>query len=125
MIQPLGVPSYSSSESDHLECILITGMETVLDYLMRNAMNPKAENEKIIAISHGPPQPEEEQGDVKSPGETITDVVWGQVPEDDKPSMSVVEPDVLEGQRRLLEGWNQYDATGQAIAKAALESDPK
>lgn len=120
LIKPMGVPSYSSSEPNYLECILITGMETILDYLLRNAMNPKAKNGEIVAIDHGPPQPVEEQ-ETQEPEPMVDDEAWGKLPNEEKPSLSVFDPSLLDKQRRQNDGWEEYMATGQSIAKEALD----
>jgi hypothetical protein len=129
-VPPLGVPSYSSAEPDHIECILITAMEPILDYLMHSALNPNAENEHIDAVNYKRSQAEEEkpvetqqEAKAEAEAEAVDEETWNKVADEEKPSLSVLDPAVVAEQRRMRAGWDDYAKTGQSIAKEALERD--
>ena len=52
----------------------------------------------------------------------MDDAAWNKLSDNDKPGLTVLDPGVLEEQRKLNSGWIEYEETGQAIAKQALDA---
>lgn len=121
VIQALGMPTYSSGEPNHIECTFITAMSPMLDWLAFMAKNPDAENEEIVDVTAQWEFPAEEQGPYEE--NEVDDAAWNKPSDDDKPGLTVLDPGVLEDQRRRNSSWVEYEETGQAIAKQALDAD--
>ncbi|KAG9257765.1 Arb2 domain-containing protein [Emericellopsis atlantica] len=113
-IPALGVPCYSSSEPKYAECILITALEPILNYLQRNALDPTLENDQIPV----PLMPQLEGEEEGPETQELTDESWGQVAEGDKPVVEVFDPARLDHYRKQAKMWERFVKTGQAMDPA-------
>ncbi|KAL7948493.1 Arb2 domain-containing protein [Trichoderma barbatum] len=99
-IPPLGFPCVSSSESMHVETILIRARSYILSHIEHVALNPDYEN-PIITLADCP-QP------------AMTEQHWEDLPEEDKPTMSKPDPTELEKEVKQVKRWRKFQETGQA-----------
>ncbi|OAQ85078.1 arb2 domain-containing protein [Purpureocillium lilacinum] len=90
-IPNLGCPCYSSSEPCYSELILIRALPSILDYMELVAKTPSFENPPVDVIV----RPQEEEVEVEDE--------WGKIPDEEKPSISVVDQEQMLQQVKELE----------------------
>ena len=112
-INPLGVPCYSSSEPNYIECILIKALHPALSYLERSALAPGAENE-IITVVPKPQREENEQERGEEEPQGLTDEAWAKMDDELKPAVAIVDPELIDQERGLTRMWKQFEETGEA-----------
>ncbi|KAI9172347.1 Autophagy-related protein [Paramyrothecium foliicola] len=109
MIPELGCPVYSSSEQHYTELILIKAHETVLAYLQGVAMSPDFENVPITVVDR--------------PTEELTEEAWATLPEEEKPSLSVADPEEMRKQVKQARRWKKFADTGMAPESSSDEEE--
>ncbi|OTA00667.1 hypothetical protein A9Z42_0009200 [Trichoderma parareesei] len=99
-ILPMGYPCVSSSETSHVETILIQARSHILSHLQDVAMNPGYEN-PVIAVA-----------DCLRPA--LTEQDWNEVPEEEKPMISKADPMELKKELKQAKRWKKFVETGVA-----------
>ncbi|KAH7161276.1 hypothetical protein EDB81DRAFT_924686 [Dactylonectria macrodidyma] len=100
MIDPLGCPCYSSSEPHYTELIAIRALRPALGYLQEVAMTTGFTNPPIEVIER--PQIE------------FTDQDWQDLPDDNRPSITRIDPEEMKKQRAEARRWKRFEETGEA-----------
>ncbi|KAH7316708.1 Arb2 domain-containing protein [Stachybotrys elegans] len=108
-IPPLGFPCYSSSEPHVTELILIHAAGPALQYLQDVAVTPNYENDTFEVFQRP-------QIDVQVPE-------WDDVPSEEKPLVSKVDPEWLEREIKQNRAWDKFVRTGVAPLPDSDESD--
>lgn len=111
---PLGMPIYSSSEPLHRECIFIRALTGICAYLQHNALHPQAENEIINVVTTK--DEEDQQAAMKA-----EEAAWSEVPEEEKPLVTAVDPRFMEKEVQSLRNWRKYDEGKSVTAFDAPE----
>ncbi|KAL7910216.1 Arb2 domain-containing protein [Trichoderma velutinum] len=99
-IPPLGFPCVSSSEAMYTETILIQARSHILSYIQDVAMDLGYENPVVTPVDCPPP--------------AMTEQHWDDLPEENKPVVSKVEPTELKAQVKQAKRWRKFQETGQA-----------
>ncbi|KAL7812593.1 Arb2 domain-containing protein [Trichoderma aethiopicum] len=99
-ILPMGFPCVSSSEPSHVETILIQARTHILSHLQDVAMNPGCENPVITLAECLRP--------------ALTEQDWVEVPEEEKPVVSKVDPTELKKELKQAKRWKKFAETGVA-----------
>lgn len=81
--------------------ILIKALEPILGYLQEVALTPDFENPPMVVVELPPVQ-------------DITEEDWTKIPEEEKPEIMTVDPEVLKEQLRQQRRWRRFEKTGQA-----------
>ncbi|CAG9940529.1 unnamed protein product [Clonostachys rosea f. rosea IK726] len=104
-LQPYGMPVYSSSEPNHVECILITALKPIMSFLHRYAMNPDAENERVII---------EGAAEVEQASLEEIEKSWAAADDDAKPMVAILNQDYLKAEVKKANAWRRFQETGEA-----------
>lgn len=99
------MPVYSSSEPNHVECILITALKPIMSFLHRYAMNPDAENERVII---------EAEIDVEQASLEEIEKSWAAADDDAKPMVAILNQDYLKTEVKKANAWRRFQETGEA-----------
>ncbi|KPM35379.1 hypothetical protein AK830_g11188 [Neonectria ditissima] len=99
-IEPLGCPCYSSAEPHHIELIAIRALRPALRYLQEVAMAPDFVNPPISVIER--PQTE------------FTDEHWEKLPDEERPSIISVDPEIMKKELKQAKRWRRFEQTGEA-----------
>ncbi|PNP58865.1 hypothetical protein THARTR1_01113 [Trichoderma harzianum] len=99
-IPPLGFPCFSSSEPMHAETILIRARSHILSHIQEVAMDLGYENPAITPVDCPPP--------------AMTEQHWEDLPEEDKPEVSKLDPAEFKAQVKQAKRWRKFQETGKA-----------
>ncbi|CAH0039923.1 unnamed protein product [Clonostachys solani] len=104
-IEPYGVPVYSSSEPNHVECILITALKPIMSFLRRYAMDPDAENERVVI-----------EGEIEVERASLEEIEesWAAAEDDAKPMVAILNQDYLKTEVEKANAWRRFQETGEA-----------
>ncbi|CAJ0548803.1 Ff.00g024160.m01.CDS01 [Fusarium sp. VM40] len=100
LIEPLGCPCFSGGEQQHAELILIKALEPALAYLQEIALTEDFVNPDMAVAERLPTD--------------ITDDQWNELPEETKPEVTALEPEVMKEQIKQLRRWDRFAKTGLA-----------
>ena len=90
--------------------ILINGIDLVIGYFKEVAAAPDFENPPIVVIE-------------RPPVEEVTEEVWNDVPEDQKPLMSVADQEAIKKQVKEARTWRKLQETGEVPNSDDDDSD--
>ncbi|KAL7962335.1 hypothetical protein V8C34DRAFT_311192 [Trichoderma compactum] len=99
-IPPLGFPCVSSSEPMHAETILIRARFHIFSHIQEVAMDLGYENPAITPVDCPPP--------------AMTEQHWDDLPEEDKPEVSKLDPAEFKAQVKQAKRWRKFQETGKA-----------
>ncbi|KIL93255.1 hypothetical protein FAVG1_03232 [Fusarium avenaceum] len=100
LIEPLGCPCFSGGEQQHAELILIKALEPALAYLQEIALTQDFVNPDMAVAERLPTD--------------ITDDEWNELPEETKPEVTALNPEVMKEQIKQLRRWERFAQTGLA-----------
>ncbi|KAF5658502.1 mitochondrial 40s ribosomal mrp2 [Fusarium heterosporum] len=100
LIDPLGCPCFSGGEQQYTELILIKALKPALAYLQEIAVTPDFVNPDMAVAERLPTD--------------ITDEQWNELPEETKPEVTTLDPDVMKEQIKQLRRWKKFEETGLA-----------
>lgn len=100
LIEPLGCPCFSGGEQQHAELILIKALEPALAYLQEIALTQDFVNPDMAVAERLPTD--------------ITDDQWNELPEETKPEVTALNPEVMKEQIKQLRRWDRFAETGLA-----------
>ncbi|KAJ4266496.1 hypothetical protein NW762_004483 [Fusarium torreyae] len=100
LIDPLGCPCLSGGEPHYTELILIKALEPALAYLQDIALTPDYVNPEMAVAERRPTD--------------ITDEHWRELPEENKPGVTMENADVMKEQIKQLRRWKKFEETGLA-----------
>ncbi|KAK4074486.1 uncharacterized protein Triagg1_5082 [Trichoderma aggressivum f. europaeum] len=99
-IPPLGFPCISSSEPMHAETILIRARSHIFAHIQEVAMDVGYENPAITPVDCPPP--------------AMTEQHWDDLPEEDKPEVTKLDPAEFKAQVKQAKRWRKFQETGKA-----------
>jgi hypothetical protein len=97
LIDPLGCPCLSGGEQQHTELILIKALEPALAYLQEISLTPDFVNPDMAVAERLPTD--------------ITDDQWNELPEETKPEITTLDPDVMKDQIKQFRRWKRFEET--------------
>ncbi|KAF5018767.1 hypothetical protein F66182_9252 [Fusarium sp. NRRL 66182] len=100
MIEPLGCPCFSGGEPHFTELILVKALEPALCYLQEIALTPDFVNPDMAVAERPPPD--------------MTDENWSEIPEENKPGITIQNPDLMKEQIKQMRRWERFEKTGLA-----------
>ncbi|KAM0201287.1 hypothetical protein ACHAPI_002162 [Fusarium lateritium] len=100
LIDPLGCPCLSGGEQQYTELILIKALEPALAYLQEIALTPDFVNPDMAVAERLPTD--------------ITEDQWNELPEETKPEITALDPNVMKEKIKELKRWKRFEETGLA-----------
>lgn len=108
-IENLGCPCYSSSEPHYAELIAIRAFGPILGYIQEVAMTPGFTNPPISVIER--------------PKADFTDSDWQNLPDENKPSIIQIDPEIMKREVKQARRWRRFEQTGEAPNSDSEDED--
>ncbi|KAL6404928.1 hypothetical protein AUP68_11764 [Ilyonectria robusta] len=108
-IENLGCPCYSSSEPHYAELIAIRAFGPILGYIQEVAMTPGFTNPPISVIER--------------PKTDFTDSDWQNLPDENKPSIIQIDPEIMKREVKQARRWRRFEQTGEAPNSDSEDED--